>query len=278
MTVPKISVVLTSYNRLDFLKRAVASVLAQEYPNIEIVITDDCSPDGSWEWIKGQTASPNIIGVQQSKNFGFPTRPRNDGVFLSSGEVISFLDEDNEFFPGRMTSMMAGFRQGVGAVYCHSQGVKDGQFVRVPWVVQPTQFDLNLLTARNYIDLSEVIVRREVLEKIGVFDEKLTWNEEWDLWRRIVAGGNQMLCFPQMWNFYTIHREASRSGIIEIRRAADQRIAQKHKALRRFRLKVEGLWEGETLGQFDQPESQAHQIAVCRNQETRQLEVKTQVA
>ena len=173
---------------------------------------------------------------------------------------------------------MAGFRQGVGAVYCHSQGVKDGQFVRVPWVVQPTQFDLKLLTARNYIDLSEVIVRREVLEKIGVFDEKLTWNEEWDLWRRIVTGGNRMLCFPQKWNLYTIHRENSRSGIMEIRRAAGQRIAQKHKALRRFRLKVEGLWEGEALGQFDKPESQAHQIAVCRNQETRQLEVKTQVA
>ena len=276
--VNKITIVLTSFNRLDYLKRAVASVVAQEYPNMEVLISDDCSMDGSWEWIKEQTENSKVIGIRQLKNFGFPTRPRNDGIFLSTGEIIGFLDDDNEFLPGRLTSMITGFRSGVGAIYCHSQGRQNGQPVPVPWGKQPDYFDPERLERINYIDLSEMMVRREVLMEVGIFDEKLSWNEEWCLWRRIVAGGNTMVCFPQMWNIYTIHRESSRSGIKEIRRGADQRIERKHRnGLRKFGMTVDGLWAGTTLGQFDERGSESHEVLVCRGREERKIMIKTQV-
>ena len=274
----KISIVLTSYNRIEYLKRALASVLGQGHPSLEVVITDDCSTDGSWEWIKKQTNKPNVIGVRQVKNFGFPTRPRICGVYFSTGEIIGFLDEDNEFMPGKVVSMASLFWPGVDVVYCWSQGIQEGKYVTVPWITQPEEFSPSLLEQNNYIDLSEPMILRSTIEKIGCFDEKLSWNEEWDLWRRMVNAGTGFKCVPQMWNLYSVHRADSRSGRMDIRRAANDRIEVKRRSPQRYSLKVDAggrQMSMSTIGQFTEQFSEKYQVAVCRDGSEETVDVST---
>jgi glycosyltransferase involved in cell wall biosynthesis len=267
----RVSVVVTSHNRLDFLKRAVGSVLDQEYPDIEVIVTDDHSTDGSWEWIRRMSAERGIVGIRQKNNFGAPTRPRNDGLFASTGGIVNFLDEDNLFCPGRVISMVGEIRGGVDLVYCLSQCFNDGRPVNPPWGFPPEAFDSSLLKRKNYIDTAEPAIRREAIGRVGFFDERLEWNEEWDLWRRFDAARCGIMCIPQMWNHYTIHRQESRSGRMEIRRASNARIVAKHRALlKRFRAEVSfggSTMSFDTLGQFDGPEVKEHEVIVCRGGE-----------
>lgn len=275
-----VSTIITSYNRLEYLKRAVESVMTQEYPAMEIVVTDDHSKDGSWDYVMRMSRDFGIVGVRQAKNFGAPTRPRNDGLFASSGEMVNFLDEDNMFLPGRVLSMVGEMKSGVDMVYCNSQCVLGGNLIEPPWGFVPDRFEPELLNTKNYIDLSEPIISRKAVERAGFFDEKLKWNEEWDLWRRYTKAGLRIVCVPIRWNKYNVHREDSRSGKLlqmEIKKTANGRIAAKHKnPLAKYRADVffgEKRMSFTTVGQFDGPERKDHMVVVCRNGKEQEIGV-----
>src|SRR5690242_9081273 len=93
---PLVSIVIPCYNAEDFIKSCMRSVLKTTYPNYEIIIVDDMSTDGTYEYIK-KTYSHNkkIILVRNQKNSG-PSVTRNHGIKIAKGEYVAFIETDME--------------------------------------------------------------------------------------------------------------------------------------------------------------------------------------
>ena len=98
---PKVSVVITTYNRAALLPRAIRSVLAQTYEDYELIIVDDCSTDDTPEVVQ-RFADSRIRAVRHSDNRG-QSAAVNTGIRLARGEYIAFLDDDDEWVDRKLS-------------------------------------------------------------------------------------------------------------------------------------------------------------------------------
>ena len=105
----KISIVIPTYNRVDFLPKAIQSVLNQTYRNWEMIIVDDGSTDNTEEIVKGYKES-RIQYIVHKYNLGL-SAARNTGIKKSRGEYIAFLDSDDEWFPEKISCQMNIFQK-----------------------------------------------------------------------------------------------------------------------------------------------------------------------
>ena len=96
---PLVSVIIPTYNRTDYLKITLNSVLSQTYKNIEIIVVDDGS-EGDANKILCDSFS-NVIYIK-IKNSGGPARPRNTGIKAAKGELIGFTDDDDIWLPQKL--------------------------------------------------------------------------------------------------------------------------------------------------------------------------------
>lgn len=108
-----VSVVIPSYSRNLTLERAIESVLAQTYQNIEIIVVDDNPSDSEWrasteKIMKKYANEPKIVYIQNEKNLG-GSGARNEGIKMAKGEYIAFLDDDDEYFPERIEKQLNYF-------------------------------------------------------------------------------------------------------------------------------------------------------------------------
>ena len=186
-TAPLISVVIPTYNRSSLVSKAIASVLGQTFTNIEIIVVDDSSTDATSDILTAQFAG-KIIYLQHQHNSGL-SAARNTGIKASRGEYVAFLDDDDEWLPEKLKLQIQIIQQNtaVGLVYCgYTQVAENGSVIRQ---IRPEKrgFILPDLLEDNYItgSASAVLIKREVLDKAGYFDENLTACEDWDLWIRI---------------------------------------------------------------------------------------------
>jgi len=102
----KVSVIIPTYNRSNFIDRAINSVLNQTYPNIEIIVIDDNGNETPArkimiEKMRKYEASPNVRYLKNNKNMG-GALARNIGIQESSGQYITFLDDDDEYLPNKV--------------------------------------------------------------------------------------------------------------------------------------------------------------------------------
>jgi glycosyltransferase involved in cell wall biosynthesis len=113
MTTPLVSIVVDNYNYARFLPRSVGSALAQTYPNVEVVVVDDASTDGSQDVIRGfgQRVTPVLKLVNAGHGAAF-----NSGFAASRGEIVFFLDADDHLYPQAVESVVREFAPGVATV------------------------------------------------------------------------------------------------------------------------------------------------------------------
>ena len=100
-TVPRVSIVIPSYNHERFVARAIESVLSQTYQDFEIVITDDASTDGSVDVLSTYTRKDPRIKLFLNR-FNYETHATNHCIQHSSGEYVAVLSSDDEFFPTKL--------------------------------------------------------------------------------------------------------------------------------------------------------------------------------
>ena len=103
-----VSVIVPTHNRLSTLKRAIESVLAQDYPNIELVVVDDGSTDGTWNYLSGR-AQEGPWKVARNEEPRGACCARNQAIELASGGYIANLDDDDYFEPDRISKLLAAF-------------------------------------------------------------------------------------------------------------------------------------------------------------------------
>lgn len=186
---PLVSVIIPAYNRRDVIGRAIQSVLNQSLQDFEIIIIDDNSLDDTENFINGLSDS-RIKYFKHTKNLG-PAAARNTGLKIAKGEFFAFLDSDDEWMPNKLESQVAVFKNvnpNLGLVYVKSVIYKKGKLLpHLPynWLPRNEGFIYDDLLRLNFIDTPATMIKREVIDSIGMFDENLKCLEDYDLFLRI---------------------------------------------------------------------------------------------
>lgn len=181
-----ISVIIPTYNRCRLLEKAIESVLLQTYKKFEIIIIDDCSTDKTEELIKG--FKDDRIKYYRNETSLYAAASRNRGIQKSSGEFISFLDDDDMWMPEKLEKQINKFKnnQNLGLVYGGVKIIFENQ--NLTYINQPkVSGDIyKKMLIKNHIGVTpSVLIKRSVFNKIGLFDTTFPAREEYDLWIRI---------------------------------------------------------------------------------------------
>ena len=185
---PRVSVVIPTYNRAQLVNRAIQSVLDQTYQNFELIVVDDCSTDNTEEGISA-IGDERVRYIRHDTNKG-ASASRNTGINASMGELIGFLDSDDEWLPEKLRSQVEvidSSSSSVGLVYGGYE-VVDDEMKRTIQQVYPEKrgyiFE-DVLKMNGPTNPLTPLVRRECFEKVGLFDEEMRFGEDWDMWVRI---------------------------------------------------------------------------------------------
>jgi glycosyltransferase involved in cell wall biosynthesis len=187
---PRVSVIIPSYNHERFVGRAIESALAQTLPPHEIVVIDDGSTDETTAALNGYAG--RVRAVRQT-NAGV-SAARNAGVKLSTGELLAFLDADDEWDPRKLELQVTAWRAEPqpGLVHCGVEDIDgDGHPLRqhLEGMSGPGVAAEMLLFRRPTIlgGGSGVLIPRAVFEGVGGFDLRLSTSADWDLYYRIAS-------------------------------------------------------------------------------------------
>lgn len=184
--VPLISVIIPTYNRLEFLRPAVESVLKQTVGDYELIVIDDGSADGTGEGLKPYR---NLLQYIYQENRGV-SAARNRGLQAARGDWIAFLDSDDYWLPAKLETQLRFFTENPQAYICQTEEIwiRHGRRVNPQKKHRKFSGDIFLPSLiRCIVSPSAVMIHREFLNHIGPFDESLPACEDYDLWLRIAC-------------------------------------------------------------------------------------------
>lgn len=186
-TNPLVSVIIPTYNRGWIIKEAVDSVLSQDFLGFEIIVVDDGSTDNTQDIL---SAYKNDIKVLKHNNQGV-SAARNRGIALASGRFIAFLDSDDLWMPNKLSMQVDFLNINKEALICQTEEIWIRKNVRVNQKKRHKKlsgmiFEPSLCLCM--VSPSAVMIKRELFEAVGLFDESLPACEDYDLWLRISSG------------------------------------------------------------------------------------------
>jgi len=181
-----ISVIIPTFNRKETLKRAIQSVVMQSYTPYEIIVIDDGSNDGTKEWLKDNF--PNVKYIYQM-NSGVSSA-RNKGIKFARGDWIALLDSDDEWLPSKLKDQANEIELNPAAKFLHTNEIWIRNGVRVNQMKKHKKyggyiFEKCLDMCR--ISPSSVLIKKDIFDEIGMFDETLKVCEDYDLWLRFAS-------------------------------------------------------------------------------------------
>jgi glycosyltransferase involved in cell wall biosynthesis len=191
-SLPEVSIVTSKYNRADIIRRAIESVLAQDFRNWEMTIVGDCTPDDT----AGTVASYRDPRLR-FENLTVKSPPGSHGAIaknlalqkMARGEYIAYLDDDDIYRPNYLSTMMGFMRAQPEAVFgycrCMYRDKKTGRRV----LGNPFQrwlhgYSREKLKRYNFIDTDCVVHKRSLLEEVGYWDPNYYF-DDYELWLRI---------------------------------------------------------------------------------------------
>lgn len=184
-----VSVIIGTYERFDLLQRAIDSVLSQTYNNIELIVVDDASQDPRYKSLLNST---KFKFIQLEKNSGLHAPARNVGIKESKGQWISFLDDDDYFFPSKIEQQLSfantyDFISSEAVYDSNNSKYAKGLYLNYWNKINTTntnEFDLNLIQKHNLIINSSVLIKKDILERIGYITENPIYRymEDYHTW------------------------------------------------------------------------------------------------
>lgn len=194
MPPPLVSVIIPVFNGQNYLGDAIDSVLSQNYL-LECLVIDDGSMDNTACIAKSFTNTVKYI----YKTNGGVSSARNVGLKHAKGEFVAFLDHDDLMLPGAIEEKVNKLLSNKMCVLSHSniQIIEQGPIVSNNWSINPyptenpppTGAILQYLFNANYIITSTVIIKKDVINKIGYFDENISHGEDYEYWLRLAFIG-----------------------------------------------------------------------------------------
>lgn len=204
----KVSVIISTFNRWDLLKRAVDSVLNQTYENLECIVVDDCSTDPRYNG--NLSTDPRVSFIRLKENMGKKYNmicaqgmTRNEGLKIATGKYVAFLDDDDWWEPEKIQIQVKLLEDnpsyeicGTNAYHHTPKGVSPYFNKYIPMVLNLA----DMMKVNLYIH-SSVMATRKIVEVVGCFDA--VKNEDYELWKKIFKRTNGIFinqCLTHYWD------------------------------------------------------------------------------
>lgn len=239
---PKVTVIIPSYNCEAYIAETINSILNQTFKDIELIIVDDGSTDKTREIVTAYGSSVRLITQTNTR----VCAARNRGIREAKGEFICLMDHDDYWYPEKLDRQLEEFKKhpDAGVVYSSFIRWHNGPNENFP---APTSFDLksypddidpdfsgwiyHQLLLDCWMLTSTAMFRAEVFKRCGMFDEALPYSEDWELWIRISREYPMIqLCRPT-----TLYRQHPQQGY-RIVRSIDYRTELLIKSVKKWGL------------------------------------------
>lgn len=186
---PLVSVVLPTFNRRALLARAVDSVLRQRFDDFELLVVDDASTDGTAEFVTG-LSDPRVRYLQQPANRG-QAAARNAGIRAARADWVAFQDSDDEWLEDKLTGQMRVMRSSATAAMVYGDLLRipaqgEAYVLHAPVLQRGRLFDDRPSCYATYgLGAQSCVIRRDVLLRLGGFEERIRSLEDMELFLRI---------------------------------------------------------------------------------------------
>src|SRR4030043_1300408 len=184
---PKVSVIIPTYNRLPRLKEAVQSVLTQDFEDFELIVVDDGSTDRTSEEMKQYGGRVKVI--EHTENRGV-SAARNRGILQAKAKYIAFLDSDDLWVKGKLKAQVTFMEENPQYPLCYTDEIWIRRGKRVNPKLRHAKYSgwiFEKCLPLCIISPSSSLMRRILFSKVGLFDEALPVCEDYDFWLRVSA-------------------------------------------------------------------------------------------
>lgn len=187
MRIPRLSVIIPTYNRSTLLVEAIRSVLAQSFTNFELIVIDDGSVDSTSQVVAA-------IKDERLRYLWLPHRgisaALNNGLLHARGGYIARLDSDDLWLPNMLATLVSFLdsHPEIGVAYGKGQAIDHQGRILTHTQGLPERFPNDSLRSLLYEDCTcniALVARRECFEKAGPYDETMLAHEDWDMWIRV---------------------------------------------------------------------------------------------
>ena len=219
MDTVKVSVVIPAFKQAEYLEQAITSVLCQTHRNVEAIVVDDASPDDTASVVRS-VSDKRLKYLRHNENQGLGAS-RNTGYRASEGEIVAFLDADDYFHPEKIAAHVTLLtnRPDVGVSYNSRFELNHSRTSVRELFRAPTSCALDDLVMGFPFAPSDMVVRRDWFERVGLFDERLIhFSEDLDINCRLALAGCSFAGVDRGLNYRRYH--SRRHFMIRERRAA----------------------------------------------------------
>jgi glycosyltransferase involved in cell wall biosynthesis len=167
-----VSVIVTTYRRLEFLKLTVSSILNQTYSDFEIIIVADGHQPDIEDYV--YSTGNSKISYYFVEHFGYPAKARNFGIDKANGEYIAFCDDDDLWEKEKLKMQLVVMQNNLQIVLCCTNRYiidEKGKKIKEQALRKPKLPGILSLLVSNYVTTSSVVIRRSILEKTGLFPD-----------------------------------------------------------------------------------------------------------
>lgn len=207
-----VSIITPAYRAAAHIGETIRSVQAQDYTDWEMLIVDDCSPDGTADVVARYAAADSRIGLIRRAKNGGPAAARSAALAMARGRWVAFLDSDDLWLPNKLSAQLA-FHRGSGAVLTftsfrriNAEGDKTGRLIHI----RP-RLDYLALLKNTAIATSTVIVDRRIS---GPFEMKPTYYDDYACWLELLRPGRIALGLDRdLMRYRVLDRSVSRNKL-----------------------------------------------------------------
>ena len=216
MALPTLSIVTPCLNAMKWLPAALESVRSQDYPGVEMVVVDGGSTDGTVEYLEG-LQWPGLRWVSEPDK-GLSDAV-NKGVAMATGDVVGWLNADDEYMPGALAAVGRAFEQQPAAEWLTGQcPIVDeaGNPIRQPvtayknWLLR--HYSLRLLLTQNFISCPASFVRRSAWQAVGDLALEIRYSMDYDLFLRLARRSDPIVLHRPLAHFRMVEGTLSMTG------------------------------------------------------------------
>jgi glycosyltransferase involved in cell wall biosynthesis len=229
---PLVSVIIPCYQATDYVVQSIESAYAQTYPNVEVIVVDDGSTDGSYELLlrlqQSRFPTLRVVTHENHVNLGVSIT-RHRGLAVATGEFIALLDADDEFEPDRLEKQVAVLLRSPDVVLCHTAvsvigDRSNADEVEAQFTCNPSRpYYIRRIKGylrRNCICASSVLVRTKVLRRVPCAMSQVFQVEDWVCWVLLGRYGKFLLLEHKLVR-YRVH-SASATALVQSNRLRRQ--------------------------------------------------------